>query len=104
SSTRYIHPSSKGDEFTVSGESSSESLTSVMVPETGAMRSETLFVLSTSPQDSPEVIESPTAGRSTYTTSPSCSWAKSVIPTRTTASSSVVATHSWSREYRKDTG
>ena len=56
--------------------------------------SATDLVDSTSPIDAPAVTASPTAGSWTNTTSPSWFWAWSVMPIRTTPSSSS-RTHSW---------
>ena len=55
----------------VSGASASGSFTSTTLPEIGAKSSETAFVDSTTPNDSPFFTASPTSGSSTNTTSPS---------------------------------
>src|SRR6266542_3560088 len=96
-----IHPSPYGSSLTSWGASARAPLRSTTLPLTGAYTSETDFVDSTSPNGDPAVTSVPTSGTSTYTTSPRASWAKSVIPTRTTLPSrrahscSVVYFSSW---------
>src|SRR5215218_11009200 len=88
-----IQPSPYGSSLIFSGASSSEELTSTTSPPTGVYRSETALTLSTVPKESPDPMVSPTSGNSTKTTSPSSSWAWSVMPIVTVPSS--VRTHSW---------
>src|SRR5690606_20911079 len=59
------HPSSKGEEFTSSGSSTTAWLVSETVPLIGEKRSETDLVDSISPISVPEVISEPASGRST---------------------------------------
>ncbi len=70
-------------------------MTSVTRPETGAKTSDTAFTDSTVPSWSPFFTTFPTSGRSRKTMSPSCFWAKSVMPMRPDDWSS----HSWSFVY-----
>src|SRR4051794_38581302 len=96
-------PSPYGSLFTRSGWSASASLTAVTVPFTGANRSLTLLVDSSSPQASPARTVEPTSGSCTYTMSPSWSCAKSVMPTRTGPSSPAFS-HSCSAVYFRSSG
>src|SRR5450759_1547806 len=77
-------------------------LTSTTAPDTGEYSSETDLTDSISPNASPATTSSPTAGRSTYTTSPSWSWAKSVMPIDATSPS--VLSHSCSLSYLRSVG
>src|ERR1700689_5145841 len=92
--TRKIPPSPYGSALTSDGSSSSSVLVSVTSPSTGEYRSLTDLTDSTSPHGSPAVTAAPTAGRETYTTSPSCWAAYSVMPTDATVPST--DTHSCS--------
>src|SRR6266540_4067198 len=102
-SRTIIHPSPYGSSFTSSGASINVPLRSLTVPLTGANTSETDLVDSTSPKGSPPDTSVPTSGMSTYTTSPRASWAKSVMPTRTNPSPSILA-HSCCSVYRRSSG
>src|SRR5436190_14273332 len=86
-----------------SGRSSRAALRSITRPEMGLKTSETDLVDSTSPKGWPAWTSVPTSGTSTYTTSPSASWAKSVIPTRMRPSPSSRA-HSCSFVYLSSSG
>ena len=97
-----IQPAPYGSELITSGWPSSVSLRAVTVPSTGPNSSETLLVDSTSPNGSPLVIYVPTSGNDTYTTSPSDSWAKSVIPIRTVEPE--MRAHSCSAVYFRSSG
>src|SRR5680860_786940 len=97
-----IQPSPWGSEFTSSGEDSSASLRDTIVPVTGAYRSDTLLVDSTSPKGWPFSTRVPAAGRSTYTTSPRESWAYWVIPTVSRPPSARI--HSCSSVYFRSSG
>src|SRR5258707_682416 len=81
--------------FTTSGFLGSSALTSTTSPVTGANRSETAFTDSTTPKVFMATTFAPTFGSSTKTTSPSCSWAKAVMPMRARPSSTLA--HSCSR-------
>src|SRR4028119_679689 len=60
------------------------------------------FTLSTAPKESPDASVAPISGSSTKTTSPSSSWAWSVMPTVATPSST--RTHSWLLVYWRSPG
>src|SRR6056297_1039139 len=62
-----------------------------------------VLTLSTTARASPAAARSPTEGSSTNTTSPSWSWANSVMPTVMTPSSGS-DTHSWVRAYLRSSG
>jgi hypothetical protein len=72
-----------------SGCAASFSFTAVMRPDTGEYRSLAALTDSTTPKLSPAASLRPGAGRSRKTTSPSCDWAKSVMPTVTVLPSAV---------------
>src|SRR3989442_2158274 len=97
-----IQPRPYGSAFTVAGACGSPVLTSTISPDTGANRSETALTDSTTPNGFFAVAVAPTFGSSTKTTSPSCSAAYAVMPTRTRSSSRLA--HSWSRVYRSSFG
>src|SRR5919202_57424 len=80
--TRIIHPAVYGSSLTACGWSTSAELTSTTSPDTGAYRSEAVLTDSMTPNALPASTRSPTLGSSTYTMSPSWSWAKEVMPTR----------------------
>jgi len=80
----------------------SASFTSTTVPVTGEKISDTDFVDSNSAQMACAITLTPTSGSSTYTTSPSESCAKSVMPMRARGPST--ATHSCSSLYRSSSG
>src|SRR5215218_10658991 len=88
-----IQPSPYGSSLIFSGASSRDELTSTTSPPTGEYRSETALTLSTVPKESPATMVAPLSGSSTNTTSPSSSWAWSVMPMVTVSFS--LRTHSW---------
>src|SRR5271166_2870302 len=85
--TSSSQPAPYGSEFTSCGLPSRSLLTADTLPETGAYRSDTDFVDSTSPKDSPAVTSVPRSGSWTKTPSSSADCAKTVIliPTVTPA-------------------
>src|SRR3990172_5056074 len=97
-----IQPFPYGSWLTSSGCFSRAALTSRTVPPTGQYRSETALTDSTTPKTSMGFRERPTLGSSTNTTSPSCAWAKWVMPTRPRAPSTRI--HSCSLVYRQSSG
>src|SRR5207245_9518059 len=100
--TTSIQPLPYGSWLTISGFCASSPLTSTTSPETGAKRSDTALTDSTTPKFLLAVTFAPTFGSSTNTTSPSCSWAYAVIPTRTRSPSCFA--HSCSRVYFSSLG
>src|SRR5712691_6551420 len=100
--TTIIQPLPYGSELTSSGFFGSSALISTTSPETGAKRSETALTDSTTPKVFMAVTFVPTLGSSTKTTSPSCSWAKAVMPMRARSPSTLA--HSCSRVYLSSDG
>src|SRR6266508_4393117 len=95
-------PAPYGSWLTCSGRSVRPWFTSLTSPDSGAKRSETALTDSTTPKLCIWRTRVPTFGSSTNTTSPSWSWAYSVIPTRASVPST--RAHSCSRVYRRSTG
>src|SRR5215218_9759568 len=89
----YDPPFAVGVLVDLLGASFSASLTSTTSPPTGAYRSETALTDSMVPKASPAPKEAPSSGSSMNTTSPSSSWACSVMPTVAVSPSRL--THSW---------
>ena len=77
-------------------------MTSTTSPVSGAKRSDTAFTDSTTPKVFMLDSLAPTLGSSTNTTSPSCSWAKAVMPMR--ARSPSIFAHSCSLVYLRSPG
>src|SRR5215213_8603460 len=80
SRTLTIQPDSYGSSLIDSGPVASDSLTSMISPDSGAITSETALTDSTSAYGSPLRTVLPTSGGSKYTTSPSWSCAYHVMP------------------------